>query len=386
VSDRARRLALAAAAAAAGLVIGLIGVEAWVRLTWDVHRGTPGFYVPDATRGQRLSEDYSGWFAGVPVRINRLGLRDPREYDPDVKQPNTFRILLLGDSVCFGHGSVYEHTYPYLLEQRLRAWRPAIDWQVWNAAVPGYNTSQELAQLLEVGPRFNPDLVIVAFYENDILDNHPVPHPTRLRRAAVAAAAFVRRHVWSLEFYRRLYYTLRWRLTERTKYERRLEALAQNESAEPLDATSLPAQQLSPYEWLSDEFVASHRCTVKCAGAESIAELQRDPGYSAWLDAVHQLQALDRAHRYNVMFFIDVAPRRAQDGDYFTDWLTRAFNRFLLDVLGDGTGAVSVHDGFLHTRPSQMPNAGGHSLGNANDVKARILFDYLRDRVPGAGS
>jgi hypothetical protein len=53
-------------------------------------------------------------------------------------------------------------------------------------------------------------------------------------------------------------------------------------------------------------------------------------------------------------------------------------------VLGDGTSAVSVHDAFLHTRPSQMPNAGGHSLGNANDVKARVLFDYLQRHVGAA--
>ena len=32
----------------------------------------------------------------------------------------------------------------------LKAWRGDIGWQVWNAAVPGYNTSQELAHLIEV--------------------------------------------------------------------------------------------------------------------------------------------------------------------------------------------------------------------------------------------
>ena len=31
--------------------------------------------------------------------------------------------------------------------------------------MPGYNTSQELAHLLEVGPRFQPDLVVVGFFE-----------------------------------------------------------------------------------------------------------------------------------------------------------------------------------------------------------------------------
>ena len=32
----------------------------------------------------------------------------------------------------------------HIVEQKLKAWRPDVDWQVWNLAVPGYNTSQEL--------------------------------------------------------------------------------------------------------------------------------------------------------------------------------------------------------------------------------------------------
>jgi len=152
------------------------GVEVWVRATWDLHKGRPGFFLSDARRGQRLAAGYDGWFAGIPVHINSLELRDSREYDL-TKKPNTFRILVLGDSVTFGHGSV--HAYPELLEGRLKAWRPEIDWQVWNAAVPGYNTSQELAHLLEVGSRFQPDLVIVGFSRT----TSPTIAPSSLRGA-----------------------------------------------------------------------------------------------------------------------------------------------------------------------------------------------------------
>ena len=94
-------------------------IEVWVRATWEPRRGRPGFFLTDAVRGQRLAANYDGWFAGVPVHINRLELRDTREYDL-AKRPNTFRILVLGDSVTFGHGSTSEHTYPFLLEQRLK--------------------------------------------------------------------------------------------------------------------------------------------------------------------------------------------------------------------------------------------------------------------------
>ena len=112
------------AIAVSGLVFAA-GVEAWVRATWDPHKGRPGFFLSDAMRGQRLAAGYDGWFAGVPVHINGLELRDAREYDLS-KKPNTFRVLVIGDSVTFGHGSV--HAYPELLEARLQQWRPEVDW------------------------------------------------------------------------------------------------------------------------------------------------------------------------------------------------------------------------------------------------------------------
>ena len=60
---------------------------------------------------------------------------------------------------------------------------------------------------------------------------------------------------------------------------------------------------------------------------------------------------------------------------------TGADNAALLEVLGRDTPAVSSWHEFLYYRPSQMPGAGGHSLGNANVVKAQALFGFLRDRV-----
>ena len=146
---RSRLFKLAAVSMPSAIVAILLAaaaVEGWTRMRWDATKGTPGFFLSDPSRRQRLAPGYSGWFAGVPVKINSLGLRDRREYALP-KSADTIRVLVLGDSVAFGHGSVEEHTYPSLLEQRLRAWRPDVDWQVWNAAVPGYNTSQELAHL-----------------------------------------------------------------------------------------------------------------------------------------------------------------------------------------------------------------------------------------------
>ena len=363
------------------LLVLAAAVEAWVRITADPKRGTPGFFLSDAARRDRLAAHYSGWFAGVPVHINGLELRDNREYDLE-KKPNTFRILALGDSVTFGHGSVYEHTYPYLLEQQLRRWRPDVDWQVWNAAVPGYNTSQELAQLLEVGPRFKPDLVIVGFFDNDIIDNEVVVPPDRFAILQSDVLSVLRRHLYSLDLYKRWYLTLRWRLFASDEYRRRLEHIATEESllADVGRVAELQQQQLTPYERLTDEQVRRNICRGgERPSATLTADLQHDAGWANWIRAVRRLQELHKAGAYSIVFFVNMVPPVCPGDDFFFDGAS--LNRFFLDVLGQGTPAVSAYDTFLHRRPSQMPNAKAHAIGNSNLTKAEALFGYLTNEI-----
>jgi hypothetical protein len=368
------------ALAIAGFVL-VAGIEAWVRLTWDPHKGRPGFFLSDATRGQRLAAGYDGWFAGVPVHINSLELRDAREYTL-AKKPNTFRILVLGDSVTFGHGSV--HTYPELLEARLRTWRPEVDWQVWNAAVPGYNTSQELAHLLEVGGTFQPDLVIVGFFENDLTDNQPVRAPTRIRVVSTKALSLARRYLYSLELYKKIYLSLVWRLSGGNEYRRRLEHLDTEESvlAASSDASVRPEQQLTPFTRLSDEEVGRVNCVFGMKPNPAlIPAMEQGAGYAEWRNAVRAFQQLHRSGQYRILFFVNDVPPICPDGDVFYDGGSRAIDAFYLRILGDGVPAVSCYDAFLHMRPSQMPNASAHAIGNANVVKADVLFEFVRHQV-----
>jgi hypothetical protein len=354
------------------------GVELWVRATWDPHKGRPGFFLSDARRGQRLAAGYDGWFAGIPVHINSIELRDSREYDL-AKKPNTFRILVLGDSVTFGHGSV--HAYPELLEGRLKAWRPEIDWQVWNAAVPGYNTSQELAHLLEVGGRFQPDLVIVGFFENDLTDNRPLQTPGRLRLLAFRALSFARRHLYSLELYKKVYLTAVWRLSGGDAYRLRLEHLDTEESvlSSLSDASARTEQQLTTFDRLSDDEVGRINCVYGMKpNAEVIPAMERGSGFSDWLQAVRAFQQLNRSGQYRIVFFVNDVPPICPDGDVFYDGGSSAIDAFYLRVLGDGTPAISCYEAFRHMRPSQMPNARAHAIGNANVVKADVLFGFLK--------
>ncbi len=363
-------------------IVGAAGVEVWTRAHWNDRKGVPGFFLSDPVRVQRLAPGYTGWFAGVPVKINQLGLRDNREYSIE-KSPRTFRILVLGDSVTFGHGSIYEHSYPYLLEQRLRAWRPDVEWQVWNAAVPGYNTSQELAQLLEQGPQFKPDLVIVGFFENDVVDNFPVRPPTAAARLRSVALSWLYRHVYSIELYKRMYLQIAWRLSRSNSYHQRLVNVAEEEkvTATPDQIADLQAQQLTPYDEVPDEQLRDAACTASPPPADLVEAVQREPGWPYWVDAVRRFQRLNRDGVYRVVFFANLVPFACGDKDLFFDGGSAALNAFYMRYLGDGTPAVSIYDTFRHLRPSQMPFAEGHAVGNANAVKADVLFRYLREQV-----
>jgi hypothetical protein len=356
------------------------GVEVWVRATWNPKRGTPGLFAVDAVRGERFRPNYSGWFAGVPVRINNLGFRDPRDYDL-AKGPRTFRIVMLGDSVTFGHSSVYEHTYPYLLEQRLKQWRPSVDWQVWNVAVPGYNTSQELAHLKEIGPRFRPDLVIVGFFENDLVDNRDVGDPGLLRVTAAHILSAAQRHVYSFDLYKKVYLRLGWMLSASDAYKQRLENVASEEKLLMTveDASLLKQQAITNFDRVSDEERRTS-CPHPPPPSSALADsAQRQEGYGEWLKAVRGFQRLNREGVYRIVFFLNVPPAQCPDTTaVFYDEGGAGLNALFLKVMSDGTPAVSVHDALLHVRPSQMPGINGHSIGNSNVVKADVLFQYLR--------
>ena len=377
-------VALALPATLAAVLFGALMIEGWVRLAWDESRGTPGFFLSDPVLGQRLAADYDGWFAGVPARTNSLGFRDSRDYQLS-KAPGTFRILVFGDSVTFGHGAVYETTYPYLLEQRLKTWRPDVTWEVWNLGVPGYNTSQELAYLNAVGERYQPDLVVVGFFPNDFSGYEPDPSPSAARRTLSGVLRTMQRYVYSTELYKRVYLTARWRLSSSSADRQRLEHL-QSEDAllGTTNAAQADEQNLTELERFSDDEVKSFECRgIGPAGPPALAnDLRQQAAHLApWFAAVRQFQKLHTSGRYRIVFFAQMAPHECDAADRFIDHGALADNDALMDVLGRGTPAVSTLPELMHYRPSQLPGAAGHSLGNANRVKADVLFTYLRDQL-----
>jgi GDSL-like lipase/acylhydrolase family protein len=363
-------------------LVAAIAIEIIVRLRWDPRRGTPGLYSVDPVLGQRLTPGYDGWFAGVPVHINALGFRDARDYDLQ-KRPNTFRILVLGDSVTFGHGCLFETTYPRLLEERLRTWKPDVDWQVWNLSVPGYNTSQELAQLRETATRWEPDLAIVSFYINDLDDNAALAEPGWTARRVAALETVAARHWYSLEWYKRVALTAAWRLSKKDAFHDRLANLDALDRlfAQTSDVRQLPEQRLTPLASVDGPMPACDPAANASSAREAsllTAELAQGRRWQAWTDAVHALQRINREAPYRVLFFLNVAPDQDARADRFCEGGNAVVNASLLRVMGDGgTPAVSAFDAIARFRPSQLPVIDGHAIGNSNRVKADALFDYL---------
>lgn len=365
------------------IVAVLFAVEVWVRLTWDEKRGTPALYISDPALVQRFAPQYSGWFAGVPIHINNLGMRDPRDYALD-KKSNTFRILLLGDSVAFGHGSIYEHTYAVLLEQRLKAWRPQVDWQIWNAGVPGYNTSQELVYLERVGRAYQPDLVIVGFHPNDVTSNEIVRHPSTRAVFAAQAKNLVKQTLYSYEFYRRLYLNVTWRWFASPASRRLLENLSAEDELlrNRGDVQDLAEQQFTDVVPVTNTPKPGDGCMAEGDGTAAVEEFDREPQAARWREAVAELQALHAKGEYKLMFFVNTAPDVCSSNDYFYDGGSRAWNDYFVRQLSHtGVPTLSTYDAFARYRPSQMPQAEAHALGNANRLKADLLFEFLRERV-----
>lgn len=354
-------------------------VEVAVRVTWDEKKGRPGFFIRSDTRLEMLSPNYAGWYEGVPVRINNLGFRDPRDYEL-AKKPNTFRILVLGDSVTFGHGSIYESTWPYLLEMRLQQWRPDVDWQVWNLGVPGYNTSQELAYLKDVAPAYQPDLVVVGFFYNDVFDNFRPLTVGRLERMTSRIKGFLSSHAYSYHLYKKVFLVLSARLSG-THDDRVLTRNLENEEKllQKTDAVAnLAEQTIYPVTPIPDRGGVGVSCVIPLP----LSLIKTPEQEAVWLEAVRGFQSVP----YPVVFFINIAPDTCEKDDLFYDGPTKGVNDYFLRTLGAVRPAVSSYDAFSNYRPSQMPLAAGHSLGNANKVKADTLFDFLKERrfVPGS--
>lgn len=100
------------------------------------------------------------------LRTNALGLRGPEIAVP--KPADTFRILVLGDSVAFGWGVDDEVTFLRRWEAQLNARGDGRRYQVVNTGHLLFDTTQEAALLRDFGLGLQPDAVLLVYVVNDV--------------------------------------------------------------------------------------------------------------------------------------------------------------------------------------------------------------------------
>jgi lysophospholipase L1-like esterase len=113
--------------------------------------------------------DYSHTLGGPGMKkliesteFNNLGFRS----DTDITTKTGPRIIILGDSMSFGHGiKETKNTWPAQLETKLKEQNPNVE--VINTAWPGEDTETELLIYKRKAKQLNPDIVIIGYFLND---------------------------------------------------------------------------------------------------------------------------------------------------------------------------------------------------------------------------
>jgi hypothetical protein len=159
-APKARRLAVAAAVAAALLLGSEIGLRA-------AKLGAPIWHRPDPALGWTLRPYAHGADRGTYAIVNALGQRDVR-HDVD-KRKGAYRIAVLGDEYSEAIGVPLRSTWWWQLPLALErcGFQPERAIEVMNFGVAGYATGQEAILLESAAARYRPDLVLVQFSQGD---------------------------------------------------------------------------------------------------------------------------------------------------------------------------------------------------------------------------
>lgn len=163
------RKALACVGAVA--VISFVG-EAVLRLlapfpdySGEIIRSFPDQYHP--LLGYSGVPNLDQWFI-LPdfkhrILNNSRGFRDrERSYEKGDRK----RIVVLGDSTAWGWGVEAQERFSDLMEKMLAGW------EVINLAQSGYSTDQELILLETEGMKYDPEIVLLLFDRNDVVEGN----------------------------------------------------------------------------------------------------------------------------------------------------------------------------------------------------------------------
>jgi len=131
-------------------------------IEWTMANAIP---VNDKILNYRLQPNSVSFTGDITYRLNSNGYRDiERSYK---KAINSYRILVIGDSVAYGYKVKFEDIFSRKLQAMLDKYYSDRKIEALNLAIPGTNTLQEGDLLRNEGSRYNPDMTIILFVLND---------------------------------------------------------------------------------------------------------------------------------------------------------------------------------------------------------------------------
>jgi len=163
----------------AAIVLPLVALEIGFRLAGPFLPGnydTGAYLVRDARYGHYHPTNYDGWIKRdeyvVHVSTNAEWQRGPAV--PTDKPPGTFRILVLGDSFVEAVQVAERERFLARLGEMLNTDSGPIRYEIVDGGCGGWGTVQEYLYLQDQGRRYQPDLVLLAFFVgNDVANNSP---------------------------------------------------------------------------------------------------------------------------------------------------------------------------------------------------------------------
>ncbi len=197
-SSRRKRLAAAAlVVAAVALALGLAegSIRLWVLVRHDNNRDVYNLWNavyqadPHSWYRPRPSGEFRVFGGLYRVETDSRGFRSPEPLE--IKPSNGYRVAFLGGSTTFNsEAPTNDHTIALQTLKMLAESRPDLQFEVMNAAVPGYTTMESLTTLVSRILPLDPDLVVVYHGINDAVfrvlgeyrdDYRREPKPVRTR-------------------------------------------------------------------------------------------------------------------------------------------------------------------------------------------------------------
>jgi GDSL-like Lipase/Acylhydrolase family len=237
---------------------------------------------------------------GDTFTTNDLGFRTV----PTTPKPSGVkRIVIVGDSWTYGQGVRYEQTFTNQLQKMLN--RGGERWQVYNLAMPGWNTANQISALRVFFSRLQPDIVVFCPTSNDIDDSLEVWNGRLLRPGFSSGAMFRSSYEYEsrwVDVFKRLQSEVEWLRLQRVPSL--VYFLAEWRKLAPYYAGL--ARFYSPYTVVPTEYIEKHRLSKDTDAGEHATpnghELIATHLHNALLEE-HLITGLDRLpSKYPVVF------------------------------------------------------------------------------------